>query len=114
MWRHKSDSLVYLSGQWNKFVISLVFIFLFPPLLLIGIALARHEPSYFWVIILGLVSGASGLLFACISIRCPNCEVKWVWLALSKNAPKGEAWLITCCYCPSCNLDMRKFKKSVP
>jgi hypothetical protein len=42
-------------------------------------------------------------LFAVISIRCPNCKLKWVWYAVStKEVGEWLPWLISFQSCPCC------------
>lgn len=42
-------------------------------------------------------------IFACISIRCPECKLKWVWHAVSKkDANQWVPWLLSFEECPQC------------
>jgi len=53
-----------------------------------------------------LFSVATGILvgiFACTSIRCPECRLKWVWYAVSKKAAnQWVPWLLSFEKCPQC------------
>jgi bacteriorhodopsin len=41
--------------------------------------------------------------FACLSIRCPECKLKWVWYAVSKkDANQWVPWLLSFEKCPQC------------
>lgn len=42
-------------------------------------------------------------VFACVSIRCPECKLKWVWHAVShKDANQWVPWLLSFVECPQC------------
>lgn len=42
-------------------------------------------------------------IFACLSIRCPECKLKWVWYAVSKkDANQWVPWLLSFEECPQC------------
>ena len=42
-------------------------------------------------------------VFACVSIRCPECKLKWVWHAVSKkDANQWVPWLLSFEECPQC------------
>ena len=53
-----------------------------------------------------LFSVTAGILvgfFACTSIRCPECNLKWVWHAVSKkDVNQWIPWLLSFESCPRC------------
>lgn len=54
-----------------------------------------------------LMAGAfivpSALALACISIRCPGCDARWLWQAISTRDSGGWlAWLESRECCPAC------------
>jgi len=59
-----------------------------------------------------LFSVAAGIIvgvFACTSIRCPDCHLKWVWFAISKkDANQWVPWLLSFEECPQCELLFEK------
>jgi hypothetical protein len=51
----------------------------------------------------GVVVGLFSFLFACISIKCPNCGKKWFWSAVSGKDKNGWwFWLNSLESCPKC------------
>lgn len=57
-------------------------------------------------VFIDLISVAAGILigiFACTSIRCPECRLKWVWHAVSKkDVNQWIPWLLSFEKCPRC------------
>ena len=44
-------------------------------------------------------------IFACTSIRCPDCGLRWVWYAVSKtDMNQWLTWLVSFERCPGCEL----------
>jgi len=42
-------------------------------------------------------------IFACLSIRCPECKLKWVWYAvIKKDVNQWVPWLLSFEKCPQC------------
>ena len=55
------------------------------------------------LILYSLVAEIVIATFACISIRCPECKLKWVWHAVSKkDANQWVPWLLSFEECPQC------------
>jgi len=57
-------------------------------------------------IVIDLLSVTAGILigiFTCLSIRCPDCGLKWVWYAVSnKDINQWIFWLLSFGECPRC------------
>ena len=55
-------------------------------------------------ILAGTLFCATSLLFACFSIKCPNCKDKWFWRAIStQKMGNWLYWLKDLNNCPSCD-----------
>ena len=101
-----NNSIIKKTGQWWKTNLS------FGGTVLGGIVmfygLANLEKSNFSVVLalVGIAIGLASFIFACMSIKCPNCNEKLAWYAVSKKSPnKWLNWLITQPKCPKCNYD---------
>ena len=46
----------------------------------------------FLVVLLGLGIGLAGMIYPCISIKCPTCQAKWLWLMASTNVDDPKHW----------------------
>jgi hypothetical protein len=58
------------------------------------------------IAIVCLVVGVSGLLFAFVSVKCPKCNYRWVWVAASKkNKSEWPYWFLKLNNCPRCGYD---------
>ena len=54
----------------------------------------------FWI---GGVLIFGGLLFGCFSIKCPDCQARWMWDAINdRDFRKWEIWLLALECCPLC------------
>jgi hypothetical protein len=48
-------------------------------------------------------------IFACISIRCPECGLSWLWHAISKkDVNQWVSWLLSFEKCPRCELNIQE------
>ena len=55
------------------------------------------------IAIVSLFIAISGLLFAFVSVKCPKCNYRWVWIAASKiNKSEWPHWFLKLGCCPSC------------
>lgn len=87
------ESLIVRSGQGWKALLVLCGSMLSLGSLLTGFLLLDDQPALAVFFILGGVGIFVGsMLFACISIRCPHCGARWVWLSL-KQEDVGD-WLV--------------------
>jgi hypothetical protein len=59
------------------------------------------------LLIPALVVGALILgIWLCLSIRCPRCKAKIVWIAVSRQSTQTWLfWLLQLTSCPKCNFD---------
>lgn len=49
-----------------------------------------------YLYILGCLGGLFFGLFACLSIRCPECRLSWAWYAVTKqNLGEWIPWLVS-------------------
>ena len=61
------------------------------------------------IVVIGLVLAVGGFIWACISVRCPACKARLLWMAVSKQSHK--TWLISLITqneCPSCGAASRE------
>ena len=59
--------------------------------------------SYFYYVAGGAFFGLWVFIFACGSIKCPKCGVKWFWLAVrGKGSGSWLFWLSSLTVCPKC------------
>lgn len=51
----------------------------------------------------GLTVGLCGFGYGLLSIRCPRCNTKWLWLAFTERSAGGWlGWLLSQVCCPAC------------
>jgi hypothetical protein len=99
-------SVIRKTGQWWKLVVSMAATVTGG----IGMFVARQEmsASAAWLPLAMMLGGIGlclgGLVFACVSIRCPRCRAHWFWAAVSRRA-SGEwlPWLLSHPTCPNCS-----------
>jgi hypothetical protein len=49
------------------------------------------------------VAAAAGFAYLCMSVRCPRCGAKWVWMAVNGKLDAGSLGaLVTLDRCPAC------------
>ncbi len=89
------DSIIVRSGQvWKMLILvsgSIVSaISLFCGLALLG---ERSTALSLFLVLLGIGIFTASAVFACVSIRCPYCGTRWVWLGVTQ----GDAadWIST-------------------
>ena len=84
---------------------------MFTVLVLSGISLAYGQVninalsnvSFFYFVAGGAISGVLSFIFACTSIKCPNCSSKWFWSAVrGKGHNEWLFWLNSLNSCPEC------------
>ena len=84
---------------------------MFVVLVLSGISMAYGQmnidtlsnESFFYFVAGGAFVGLLSFIFACVSIKCPNCGAKWFWSAVSGNGgDKWLFWLKSLSSCPTC------------
>jgi len=72
--------------------------------LLCGIASDSGESAGLLWIVVGLLLGLGGLAFACLTVSCPRCGARWVWVAVSqRSAGAYGTWLVALSRCPKCD-----------
>jgi hypothetical protein len=55
------------------------------------------------IMLSSVVLGLSAFAFGCLSVRCPECRTRWVWMAVSKqHTDAWLPWLMSLSACPSC------------
>jgi len=59
--------------------------------------------SFFYFVAGGTFIGLLSFVLACVSIKCPNCGLKWFWSAVSGKGNKDWLfWLNSLSSCPKC------------
>ncbi len=72
-------------------------------LLFYGIAASTAESNGLLWILAGIVLTFGGLFFACVSVRCPRCHARWVWMAVSERSSSTYGtWLAALSAGPRC------------
>ena len=62
---------------------------------------------YVAVMMSSVVIGLGSLVFACVALRCPCCQARWVWMAVSGQAPiEWLPWLMSLVQCPRCDVKL--------
>lgn len=65
--------------------------------------LAERAVDILYLSLADIIVGFAGLGFAAVGIRCPRCNVKWMWLALKEQrAGASLSWLLCQASCPAC------------
>jgi hypothetical protein len=89
------ESLIVRSGQGWKALTFVCGSMLSALSFFSGLALFSGKQTTFALCLVFLGAGIfiCSLLFACVSIRCPHCGARWVWLAVTR-ADAGH-WIST-------------------
>jgi hypothetical protein len=98
-------SVIKKTGQWWKAVVSFWVLMLGGAAMLWGLSnLSSSTPSYTSALaISGMILAALGFAYACLSIRCPVCGARWVWMGASgKSSVEWLSWLLSRSECPRC------------
>ncbi len=53
----------------------------------------------------GVLLWLIGVVFPLISIACPRCKTRWLWLAATQPNLDWYRWLISQTQCPVCGLN---------
>jgi len=68
---------------------------------------------FFYFVAGGAFVGLLSFIFACVSIKCPNCGAKWFWSAVSGKGNKEFLfWLNSLSSCPKCGEPKNKHEKN--
>ena len=63
-----------------------------------------QQPAY--IAIIGVLIGLGSFILICVSVKCPRCNDKWFWRAVSKKTSNNWLiWLSTQKTCPVCDND---------
>ena len=89
---------VWAFGTLVSLAAALVAFFLFP--------FPRNNVYFLAANLFGTVLIISSLVFAVVSIKCPVCGSRWLWLALYKKHDEGwYDWLAAQSACPICGYE---------
>lgn len=99
-------SLLATSGQLVKATISLVLFLGGGLLIMMGSSgwVSGSAEIQFTLAVAGIFVALGAGIYGAISIRCPKCGARWVWLAVSKSS--ASSWLATLLgreKCPVCD-----------
>ena len=104
------SSIIRTTGQWWKVAVAFWTIVVGGVVLWSGMAmLGRHAPSYsLWIILGGLALVLGGLAFVFLSVRCPSCRARWVWLSVNGQGVKNFGRVFfELTECPVCHAKKR-------
>ena len=99
------DSVVVKTGQGWKVLIFGCGSMLSAFSLIAGVTLFDGEETTLalCLVLIGVVSFAGCLVFACFSIRCPHCGARWLWLAVARAGAMDWAFSLASRHvCPVC------------
>ncbi len=101
----KRPSIVVASGQaWKGFLglaLLVVSCALFYWVVYDGRNMAAE--TSFGIMLLGGLTGLTGIVFPLAAIRCPHCGDRWFWRAANRQQPRGWLkWLADQPHCPAC------------
>lgn len=99
------ESIMENSNQSWKLVVG--FIGMFCGFFVMCFGLQRLEqPNAAAIVFTGIVAGLGAAIAACLSIRCPSCHARWLWLAVrSQDHLRWVSWLSAQRVCPRCGYD---------
>lgn len=68
-------------------------------------------PADFTSIMLGSVAlGLGAFTFECLSVRCPDCGARWMWMAVRRQSVgQWLRWLTTLSACPTCGMPKHRW-----
>ena len=101
-----AGSVISRSGQMWKLWLGGLVLLIGGIGMLLAIALidSISHAQFACVMISSVVLCLGSLLFCCVSVRCPNCEARWMWMAISGQAHNAWLlWLMTLAQCPRCS-----------
>lgn len=100
------DSVIRKTGQWWKVQLGFWMMALTVVPLMINDTYYKFFEVDFELHILGIFAGMAAFFFILLSVRCPECGAKWLWLAASKRGIV-ERWgkpVLFLTECPECKL----------
>jgi hypothetical protein len=66
-------------------------------------ALISIPERYYNVLALSALAAAVGFVVLCVTVRCPVCSAKWIWMAVNGKLGRGSLdALVTLTRCPKC------------
>jgi hypothetical protein len=104
----QSTNVIVQTGQLWKVAVSLAAVIVGGTGAVIAMTIVGTNPGH-PLNLFSLALGGFGLAFAWMSIRCPNCGARWVWLAMRHHAlGQWQPWLVGLTACPSCGHRRRR------
>jgi hypothetical protein len=91
-----SESIMWRTGQGTKAAIALVGLLCGGAAVYLGATVYKSFPDSIVVVIAqlgGALVGLGAMFFACRSIRCPGCRIRWIWDSMSKEP--ASRWMVT-------------------
>ena len=99
-----NDSIIKKSGQWWKAHIAFWGLVAGGGIMFIGLANLDKKELAVSLALVGVILGLASFIYGCLSIRCPNCKARWIWLGVSgKSSNEWVHWLLSRSQCPECN-----------
>lgn len=108
---NRKDSITYCSGQAWKLNVLYLGAPLAALLMAWSVSLEGAMPDgyHMLLMLLSTMLAFVVIMFPCLSIKCPVCGARWLWLAISeKHEPGDFKWLLTRLACPVCHSSCRK------
>jgi len=64
------------------------------------------ENLYMILMLCAFLLAIGSIIFPCVAIKCPKCQTRWFWYAVSKKSEsEGIRWLFSQTKCPVCKSD---------
>jgi len=105
------NSIIRKAGQWNKFVFLSLVEILGGVLLFAGLSTLENTKLSFMLGISGTIIGLLAFAILCVSLRCPHCGARWMWMAVSKvNSPIWQERVVGLSSCPKCKFEKTDYK----
>ena len=97
--------LLRRTKQLGRFWIGFALLLAGAAIVLLAASLLEHVSAeqFFAASVIGTVAGLGGFAYLCISISCPGCQAKWVWLMASKRRGDPLHWSWHSDSCPVCD-----------
>jgi hypothetical protein len=105
---HKNESVVIRSRQVWKLVVGFAVLTVGFGVMVYGVQGGRTQGS-FELAMTGVLLALAGVAWACLSIRCRACGMRWLWFAVkTQDRHAWLQWLLSQRVCPSCGNDPAK------
>ena len=106
MWQGQlllKNSIIRKTGQFWKVILAFTGIVLGWIGMIVALTSFGSKEGGIVVAVVCLVIALTSMLFVFISVRCPKCNSRWVWIAASKkDKSEWPYWFLKLEKCPTC------------